>query len=266
MNNTDCHSPFFFDKKEVFFLWKGGILVKKTLFAILLLTIGIAGVNADAYYVNDNGLEFTEYQYDVMADMIGGENIRYITEEQYNTYDIGNMTPETHKYVTYEEPVSNTRLTTYETTSKKLSISAICYNEATYCSVTTFNEWKVDPKIRSYDVIGVRLSGTSFYDSSIGAYLMSEGTIIYPKSSKGASNGAGSVIQLPSTSLDYVTQTVRVLKGGTVFGSYQHAVKNVGYSVAYSFIFSSTGLGSVFVWDSSFGDIYDGMGGVYLYI
>lgn len=236
--------------------------MKKTLLLMLLLTFGIVGVNAEAYYVNDNGLEFTEYQYDVMCEFIGGKNVKTLTEEQYNTYEIANMTEENHNYTTYEDKSSQSsaRATAIETTYKKLIISSTCYSN--YCAITTYAEWKQMPKVRSHDVIGVRLNGTSFYDSSISGFLSTGTSAISPVGSKGMSNGAGSVFKLPSGNINYITQTVKVKPGGKVYGSYQHAVKTVGYSVAYSFNISSVGLGGVFVWDSSYGTLYDEMSGV----
>lgn len=235
--------------------------MKKTLLLMFLLTFGVISVNADAYYVNDNGLEFTEYQYDVMCDIIGGSNVKTLTEEQYNTYEIANMTEDNHQYSTYEDnSSSNSRATNIETTYKKLSISSVC--NSSYCAITTYTEWKKLPSVRSHDVIGVRLSGTSFYDSTISAFLSTGTSAISPTGSKGMSNGAGSVFKLPSGNINYITQTVKVKPQGRVFGSYQHAVKTVGYSVAYSFTISSAGLGDVFAWDSSYGTLYDEMSGV----
>ncbi len=222
----------------------------------------------EIYYVNDNGVEFTQFQYETLSEFIGEENVKTYTQAEFDQMEIGNMTEENTTYTILEDNKiedSASGITTYgaahETASKKLTLSSVC--NSSYCALTTHLNWKTNPKVRSYDVIGVRILGCQFYDTTAGTALKSGGKVYSYEAKVTASNGIGSVVKLTTGDVEYAQQVTHVKKGsGTVFASYQHSVKSISLATAKNFTFSGAGPGSVFNWSNN--DLFDQMGGVSL--
>ena len=134
--------------------------------------------------------------------------------------------------------------------------------------------WLKSPTYKSFDVIAVRGSGVKFYNYSIfgeqsytkdGEY----GEVIYSFNSNNTKifdNGVGISMNLVNDASDYeLTLEVGYYKtgnSGTVYGSYQHAQRNVSLNQSQNYSISSNGLGSVIDFSSSVRNYYDGMGGV----
>ena len=236
--------------------------MKKILLGIIsLLIIGSLNVKAEAYYINENGLPFTEYQYQVMVDRIGLEDVETMPYIIYDSMKINEITEENYTAVSYEEP-NQTRGTYYETSCKKITISKTC--DSVDCTVSFTNDWKCIPKVKSYDVIGIRLSSTNFTTTNETAYFLSNGVTTNPAGSKGASNGVGFALKVPSSGdIGYSLVLADVAKSGVVYGSYQHGVKSMNLNTALNFTFTSTGQGGVFEW-GSYDSYFDQMGGVYI--
>ena len=126
------------------------------------------------------------------------------------------------------------------------------------------NDWKCIPKVKSYDVIGIRLSSTNFTTTNETAYFLSNGVTTNPAGSKGASNGVGFALKVPSSGdIGYSLVLADVAKSGVVYGSYQHGVKSMNLNTALNFTYTSTGQGGVFEW-GSYDSYFDQMGGVYI--
>ena len=235
---------------------------------IILLTFFTVKVNADAYYTNSNGLEFDEFQYNAMVDILDEEKVADMTQKEYNHFNVANMKEGNFEYTTKEYETRATPQTGgiqpygfYETSSKKLTVSKGC--TTSFCLITTTLVWKKVPSVTSYDVIGMRLANTTFYDDYNDVTIKDGGVVTSNYSGKKrTSEGVGIALKI-SNQIDYATLSVRVkpTSNGTVYGSYQHAVTTVTLSKALNFTFSGTGYGSVFVWPSSYGRIYDQMGG-----
>ena len=67
--------------------------MKRILIGIIsLLILSSLNVNAEAYYTNENGLPFTEYQYEVMVDRIGLEDVEVMPYKIYNLMKINEIT------------------------------------------------------------------------------------------------------------------------------------------------------------------------------
>ncbi len=222
----------------------------------------------EIYYVNDNGVEFTQYQYETLSKFIGKENVKSYTQAEFDQMEIGNMTETNTKYTILDDNKvedSGNGITTYgtfyETAYKRLTLSSNC--SGSYCSLSTYLTWKQNPKVRSYDVIGVRILGCQFYDTTAGVSLKSGGKIYGSQAKITASNGIGNVVKLTSGDVSYAQQVVHVKNGsGTVFASYQHAVKSISLDKAKNFTFNGAGPGSVFNWPNN--DLFDQMAGVHL--
>lgn len=236
--------------------------MKRILIGIIsLLIIGSLNVKAEAYYINENGLPFTEYQYEVMVDRIGLEDVQNMPYRVYNSMKINEITEENYVDVSYEEPTIS-RGTYYETSCKKITISKLC--DSTGCMVSFTNDWKCIPKVKSYDVSGIRLSSTNFTSNTQDALFISNGNTTEPSGSRGASNGVGFAFKVPSSGdIGYSLVTADVAKTGVVYGSYQHGVKSMNLNTALNFTFTSTGQGGVFEW-GSYDSYFDQMGGVYI--
>lgn len=236
--------------------------MKKKLFGIIvLLILASMNVNAEVYYRNNNGLPFTEYQYNAMLDMFSEETVSNMRYDVYDLLNVSNLTNENHDYVVKEDEENN-RATYYETNCKKIAISKAC--DSTKCSVNFTTDWKCIPAVKSYDVSGIRLSGTNFYNSSYSAIFVVNGTNTNPAGSRGASNGVGYAIKVPSSGdIGYSVVNAYINKTGAVYGSYQHGVKSMSLSRALDFTFSATGQGGVFEW-GSYDSYFDQMSGVYI--
>lgn len=244
--------------------------MKKVIFGILCFGICISMVNAqstEVFYTNNNGLEFTEYQYNSMVQILNEKSVANMQSEEYAMYNVSNMTAENSKIAIYDEPEhSITRATYHETAGKKVSISSTC--NSTQCVVTVSLVWKMSPVVRSYDVIGVRLSNTLFTTADYACrYYMPSGASYNCSAHIGFSNGSGSLITMPqSGDIDHILYQVGVQPKGKVYGSYQHAVKGISQSNALNFQMGADGLGGVFYYPSAYRSFYDGMGGVYIAI
>ena len=151
--------------------------------------------------------------------------------------------------------------TSHSTSSKKITIAKSC---STNCTIITSVTWLTSPKIRSYDVIGARFSGTSLVGSSITTKVSSSGGSVDSSNIKELSNGFGASVKLPTSNNITIQQKFIVKSGGIVFASYQHATKDISLSTSKLYSIASNGLGGVFSFYSSALDIYDGMQGVYI--
>lgn len=236
--------------------------MKKILIGIIsLLILSSLNANAEAYYTNENGLPFTEYQYEVMVNRIGLYNVENMEYQEFNYLKISDIEEDNYEYVILDEE-TNSRGTYYETSCKRISIGKAC--DSVDCTVTFTNNWKCIPKVKSYDVSGIRLSNTNFTTTNEIGYFKSDGVTTSASGSRGASNGVGFAFKVPSSGdIGYSAVVADVAKTGTVYGSYQHGVKNMNLNRALEFTFSSVGLGGVLNF-GSYDNYFDQMGGVYI--
>ena len=250
--------------------------MKKTLIFSLLLLVGfLFSTNSvlaeeDIFYTNNKGVTFTRNEYDFFTKMYYDGYQEYMSQADKDYFNDFNMTPESVERVEYDEdairhditdPSYGTRATVHETGAKKLSISK---TTSGYSAIVVSLKWKSNPNVRSYDVIGARLSGTSLIGTPSTSLTYSGGSYtssntVYP------SGGFGTSIKLPSAGSSIrISQTYSVNNGGTVYASYQHAKSSVTLSQSQNYSISSAGYGSVFAFASSVSSKYDGMGGVYI--
>lgn len=249
--------------------------MKKILLSVIIFVIAICSIeNVKAedsiYFTTDKGVELTKFQYNTLVDMFSIERVRTISEDDYNNLHVdrmveGQYTYETKEIETPEEsyPGGIVPYVYHETTSKKLTLTKIC--SSGYCSMGTTLYWKKKPAVNSYDVIGVRLENTSFYNSIVSFKMVStDGTIIRTtdKDVKATNGSAG--IKKVISNIDYFVYDTMVnqTSNGMVFASYQHAKTSVTLAQASNFQFKGTGVASVFLWPVDIISKYDQMGGV----
>lgn len=146
--------------------------------------------------------------------------------------------------------------------NKNIVIAKSCN---TKCIIITKVEWKVNPYIMSYDVIGSRLVGGTFTTSSLKTKVK-YGTISkYENNNLFFQNGYGTIIKLPITNnLITIEQQIEISGRGKIFSSYQHAKTNVSLFTSKQFIISSPGYGGVFEFYGQALNQYDNMPGVYI--
>lgn len=150
----------------------------------------------------------------------------------------------------------------YEIANRKLSLSAICSEKESICRVIFVTTWKYPPKIKSYDIMGVRLSDTLLIDDN---YVTTINDNIMPVFNYHSYRGLASVINLTDENIKTITQTFNVEYRGSIYASYQHAIKKVSLKNVKKFNFSSIGYGEVFSWESKkMEDSYDSIPGVKL--
>ena len=136
------------------------------------------------------------------------------------------------------------------------------------------NTWKSNPKYHSFDILGARWDNfkqISNYSVSGTQTPLSGSSIEYNETSSGDhikkfNYGSG----LSQNLIDNVTPLINFMKiksedgsdfGTNVYGTYQHASKNISLTNSKSYTVDSTGLGGVI--KHNYSKSYDGMQGVY---
>lgn len=218
---------------------------------ILLLGGVILSISVKAdeniYYTNSNGVSMTETQYNYLKEMFFEDYPNYVTEAEYNELLTKNMfNKEIEKKTTTDygnqiSPQSNY----HETNAKILTLSKSC--SSTECLMVFTNAWKGDPTVKSYDLIGALLFGNLTLNSGLTSKLYYSGGTLYGDGTKYSNKGWGVSFKLPtSTSLMTVTQHFYVYGTGTVFTSYQHAVKKISLATSQKFTCNYGGWGGVY--------------------
>ena len=153
------------------------------------------------------------------------------------------------------------RSDTTVTPGKTLQIGKVC--PPTYCIMSLINTWTVEPSTKSWDVIGAYMSGVTYLAHNFTFVGTNDGSQ-YFSNLKTASNGVGNSVDLPDTpgTTPIINISFNVSRGGTVFGSYQHAMNDTTLAVSQNYNFDITGEGNVFDFYGTAVDVYDGMSGV----
>ena len=231
------------------------------IFTLLLFFVTVINVSAEeTYYENNNKVKFSVEEYNFITLMFYDGYQDIMTIDDYN-YIFADDTINSKINIKRYEPYLGiqTYATIHTTASKELTIASAC---STNCLITINAVWTKSPNVRSYDVIGAYLKDTDLEtapntvaSNATGANNSSE--IVYDL------NGFGVSVKLPSSGNDMkVSQYFRVEKGGTVYGSYQHAKKSISLANSKKYTISRSGYGGVFLFDSAYTSYYDGMGGV----
>lgn len=134
--------------------------------------------------------------------------------------------------------------------------------------------WKLTPKVQSFDVLALRgedivfdsnnIQGVQFYNKN-GSFQYieySDSTI----NTKIFGNGVGISMNLVDDASDYKLRlSVPYSITGNkpfIYGSYQHAVRNVSLNTSQKYLLNSKGYGKVILFDNPVNTYYDAMGGV----
>lgn len=249
---------------------------KKILLGIMILCSLLITSNVKAqeiFFTNKNGVGFTKFQYKTAVDSLGLHSVLNMTQEVYDNTYISEWDENTTKVTVLEDhnveiangnaSILDTRY--HETTYKKLTGIASCTSGSDRCSLEIINYWKKNPSVRSYDVIGTLLHGTTFYNDSASAYAQMNGDVTSFVVEKRTSSGRAAAIKLSdSGNIDNIVFHTYVKPDGSAQVSYQHAAKTVTKLSALSFEFSGAGMGGVFGYADRYLGYYDDMAGLSL--
>lgn len=231
--------------------------MKKKIFILLLFICNIGTVNANSYYLNSNGIKMSMNEYNFINELYEDDYAKIISIDEYNTlkeYKLFN------RKIVKNSNISNYSLysTEHKTAYKKITISKVCNNE---CLVTLKIEWLKIPNLKSWDVIGMRIEGVSLLDIKSAGILNDKGNNKTYTNPKKFNNGFGYSVKLLDGK-SVLRTTALVSKGGTVYGSYQHAKSSVSEEQSKNYTINNSGLGRVFDFKNGIASKYDNMQGV----
>ena len=216
----------------------------------------------NVFYTTPNGIELTKEEYHFLTTFYWKDYVDHMSLEQYEEFQNSDLLERELISTSRNDSVCQTRSDTHSTTFKTLKVSAACSNN---CVISLVNTWKVNPSVRSYDVIGYYLSGLSLlsYNSATVTSSTSSNNYSNFKTEYATYHDAiGNSVPLPSGNNIVVNQIITTTTGGHIYGSYQHATQNITLPVSKSYTFSLAGYGSVFNFTGSAVGVYDGMAGV----
>ena len=148
----------------------------------------------------------------------------------------------------------------HSTANKEIKLTKSCSGNE--CLVFLTVNWFSYPTVRSYDLLGIRLVNTSILQNISSRMIFGNMENIYVET-RNDSNGNADTFKLPSgNEIIRFTKTFKVQKNGSVYASYQHAIRNISLVNSRRYTFASGGLRNVFSFDSAVGDYYDEMRGV----
>ena len=202
----------------------------------------------------------TEEEYQFIGELYKEGFQNHITQELYdNIIDNDLMSRELNKKTVMHQDNPFTRGSYHTTSYKSLAITSSC--DSTNCFIVISLDWLANPAVRSYDVIGALFHNVTRQSTPVTYYsdsISSNATGIY----KYASDGLGASFKLGTGTDLYITQQFYVSRGGTVFGSYQHATSAITLNESRNYNFHINGYGNVFQFGTTGLDVYDGMAGV----
>lgn len=227
----------------------------------LACLFGYKDVNAketNIVYTNPNDVSFTQEEYDFFTKMYWDGYQKDITQNDYNEFVSKDfLNAEFDSKTVYDVP--KTRGTYFSSNYKSIKISKMCSDN---CRISVVVTWLVNPNIRSYDVIGAYLSGTTLQSTPNTRVVSSTETKVALNIKK-QEHGFGTSVLLPDTGDDIkLNQDFYVAKGGYVYASYQHAVRNTTLATSQKFDVTGQEHGDVFTFYDEAYDIYDDMPGV----
>ena len=243
----------------------------KKMVVLLLAVICIFGITKNvyaegAYYTTQNGIELTREEYEFLTTFYGEEYLDIMTKTMYEEFVQDDLINSDVEIKTYNEPQlsllnpnMSPRSTSHSTPYKTVQISRGCL--PTYCIINLKNTWHVSPSVRSWDNIGAYLDGVNLlqhYDTYVSS---TAGDTFF--SNLKTTDGIGNSVKLPDTGENIIiNMSFKVSRGGTVYGSYQHAMQNTTLANSQNYTLDYLGEGGVFLYYGNAIGVYDGMNGV----
>ena len=239
-------------------------------FHILLLVVILLGITKNVwaieepYYTTAKGIELSEEEYHFLTTFFWNGYPDIMTETQYEEFvnlDLLNRKVTIRRTNIPITPFGEgSRSTSHSESMKTLQIGSACSSTSCYNSLMA--TWTGSPSIRSWDVIGAYLYNVSLISHDT-TYVYSTNGINYYNNVQTAYNGIGNSVKLPDVGENIIVNLVfTTTKGGTIFGSYQHAMANTTLYISQNYSFSLGGYGNVLLFYGNATDLYDGMAGV----
>lgn len=224
-------------------------------------------VNAENFYINKNGIKFTEREYSFISDFYFEGYQDYMTISDYEEFKNSNIINGDINIQEKYDYDTNTLIpyasSSHETPSKIFKLSSSCSDD---CTINVSVTWKKIPTTKSYDLMGAYYENISL-NKLIISKMYYGGKIASPIENNLKSNGFSSTFKIPNTSKSIsISQTYKVSKGGRLYVSYQHAKNSVSLSESRKYEISKSGYGNVFKFDSSVMSKYDAMQGLNVYL
>lgn len=244
---------------------------------------------------NVKAANLTEEEYARLRNVFSDARISFMSNEdaaRYLSYDLehtnkvskyykvtettnGTITTEVSKEEATEAAENNiSPIATYHTTSyKNIQISSTPIATNKYLvDITT--DWLITPRVKSYDVIAMRVDDAIIKSGSQNGIQMynnssTSGSVDYSYQGTNmvlSSNGFGISMNLVDAASGFTCQIEAVVtattKWATVYGSYQHAMTAVTLAKSKSYTISHNGYGKVINFATAVQNDYDNMQGV----
>lgn len=269
---------------------RGGALeqLKKIIMTISILLVMIISNSVKA-------ANLTEEEYNRLRNVFSDMRISFMSDEdaaRYLSYDLEH-TNKVSKYYKVTETTNGTittevskeeattaaennisTISTYHTTSyKNIEISTTQLSTNKYLIYLT-NEWLITPRVKSYDVIAMRVDDATIKSGSqvgMQAYTANGVTDVVNYSYQGtnmvlSSNGFGISMNLVDAASGFTCEIQAIVTAtsqwATVYGSYQHAMTAVTLAQSKSYTISHNGYGKVINFATAVQNDYDNMRGV----
>lgn len=232
------------------------------LLIILSMFLSLKNVSAQniSYYENQNGIVVSQKEYQFIKDFYDEGYFSKMTKDDYNWIkDLNINNSEVEIKSVYDTNIMPTG-TSYTQYGKKVTIAKSCTSN---CIIVVKCTWNSTPNVKSYDVIGARLSGTSLVSDVITTKITSSSGTEYSNDLYRLTNGFGVSVKLPSVgTINSIEQKYTVSKKGTVYASYQHATSSISLATSKLYTISSSGYGRVFGFYGAASNVFDEMEGV----
>lgn len=234
-------------------------------FTVVILVIfsrlNVYAYSDEVYYINQNNVKFMETEYNFFTLMFYDGYQEFMTQEEFDSYlntGMNSSLVET-SYLNTIQPYA----TSISDNNKSLKISKTATPTTAYISVVA--TWKVNPTVKSYDLMGaylenVKLSGNVTTKVSCSSENYNVGDI------QKFSNGFGVSIKLPNCNNIVLSQSFKTSLGGTVYASYQHAITNISLNDSKKYTIGKSGYGNVFIFSNGINNKYDAMSGVNIHV
>lgn len=210
---------------------------------------------------------FTQEDFDYMVEHIDEDGVQ--TDEKYvrTTYEDGE--PIVDEYITEEEMLEDVnvvnkplksnggsyKLEDNVTTDMKKIKMKIVSNGATVKKIELTCEWIKTPKVKSYDIIAIRVNQDAIFSADeycYGKQYADNDVITYKGGSsniKSSKTGLGISMNLVDNAskhkLELYANVAASNQSMIIFGTYQHATSDVTLSKSQKYNFSPKGMGGV---------------------
>lgn len=243
------------------------IFLSTLLIAVFMfITPNVHAEEEKPYFTNSNGVSLTEAEYNYIKELYSENYLNLITLDVYNDLvDNGFMfqpIEKKTKIINEENDLLSgvsPQGTFFASSYKRITIAKTCSDN---CKIVTTLTWNGVPTVKSYDLMGAYLWGPTRVSNVItSTSSTAQGySIIEIKEQNG---GFGASFKLPQSGTNFQTiQQFTVTTGGTVYASYQHAMKNTTKAISQMYNITPTGAGYVFGFYGDATSVYDQMNGV----